>query len=42
MTKIIIHVGFPRTGTTFLQEQIFGKLRNVCLIMEEGADGCMV
>ena len=32
MREIIIHVGFPRTGTTFLQEQIFGKLRNVCLI----------
>jgi len=27
--KLFIHVGFPRTGTSFLQEQIFRKIPNV-------------
>jgi len=31
MSEVIIHVGFPRTGTTFLQEQVFSKM-NVCFI----------
>jgi len=31
MNEVIIHVGFPRTGTTYLQEQVFSKL-NVCFI----------
>jgi len=27
--KLFIHMGFPRTGTSFLQEQIFRKIPNV-------------
>tara|TARA_B100001057_G_scaffold501156_3_gene621175 strand:- start:2465 stop:3355 length:891 start_codon:yes stop_codon:yes gene_type:complete len=29
MKKIIFHLGFPRTGTTYLQSILFPKLRNI-------------
>ncbi len=32
MTKAFIHVGLPKTATTFLQEKIFPRLSNTTLI----------
>ncbi|NET28152.1 hypothetical protein [Okeania sp. SIO1I7] len=32
MTKTFIHVGLPKTATTFLQDKIFPKLSNITLI----------
>ncbi len=32
MTKTFIHVGLPKTATTFLQEKIFPRLSNITLI----------
>ena len=29
MKKIIFHLGFPRTGTTYLQSKLFPKLKNI-------------
>jgi len=32
MKKIIFHIGFPRTGTTYLQSKIFPKLKKINFI----------
>jgi len=29
MGKIIVHVGYPKTGSTFLQKDVFPKIKNV-------------
>ena len=29
MNKIIFHIGFPRTGSTYLQKNIFSKIKNI-------------
>ena len=29
MNKIIFHIGFPRTGSTYLQKKIFSKIKNI-------------
>jgi len=34
MNDVIIHVGLQKTGTTFLQEEIFRKLKNVRYIRD--------
>jgi len=33
--EIFIHIGFPKTGTTFLQEVIFPRLNNVNFILRD-------
>jgi len=33
--EIFIHIGLPKTGTTFLQEEIFPKLNNVNFILRD-------
>lgn len=32
MNKIIFHIGYPRTGTTYLQEKVFPKINNINFI----------
>tara|TARA_A100001234_G_C12633454_1_gene389190 strand:- start:147 stop:1037 length:891 start_codon:yes stop_codon:yes gene_type:complete len=32
MNKIIFHIGYPRTGTTYLQEKIFPKINSINFI----------
>ena len=32
MNKIIFHIGYPRTGSTYLQEKVFPKINNINFI----------
>lgn len=32
MSKIIIHIGYPKTGTTFLQEEVFPSIKDISFL----------
>lgn len=35
MSKIIIHIGLHRTGTTFLQKEVFEKMKNINYVFDD-------
>ena len=40
MTKAILHLGYPKTGTTYLQEKIFVQASNGMVVVSPTFENC--